>query len=156
MTDKIFLAGLATAAFAGTSLVYVAPSRADAVGAIGGNVTIGSSLIKGGGIQSTGIVISPTESVSAAGTVFSVLPNATQALGGSVGVASNGLIGRGESFSDIVISPAGATVTAGAYGATSGNGISGAGSGAGSVQLGNFSAGVAQSNFAAVGSDINN
>jgi hypothetical protein len=152
-TNKVFFAGLATVAFAATTLLNVASTKAaEVVTSVGISGAAGSTgLPKFAGGASTTTTISPFGSASQSFSNADASPIAAAAGTRTDGLTGTGLRSGGASAAQISVTPILTTAGAGAFANTNGAGGTGSGTAAGATQLGSFGAGAAGAGFGAFG-----
>jgi hypothetical protein len=151
-TNKVFFAGLATVAFAATTLLNVASTKAEVVTSVGLSGAAGTTnLPKIAGGASTTTTVSPFGSGSQSFSNAAASPIAAAADTRTNGITGTGLAAGGASAAQIIVTPILTTAGAGAIAATNGVGGTASGTAAGAVQLGSFGAAEAGAGFGALG-----
>ncbi len=180
-TNKVFFGGLATVAFAATTLINVSSTNANPVvtpmatpctacssapsvpatpgfvSATGFSNTSGSThtgLTTFG--QSTGVATGPSGTLAGSITGSTATPNSagtTTIAGGATGTPSGsvGLVGLGIASSGLVLTPTGSTAGGTALAGNNGKGISGASTFSGVTQIGHYGTGGAGAIFGTTG-----
>jgi hypothetical protein len=151
MTNKVFFAGLATVAFAATTLINVAATKADTV------FTTGATFAAGGtGAPKTAWGKSQTVTFGSNGGTASSFTNAAASLTGAGALTvSGGTAGTvkvdGGSIATINVTPTLTGAGAGAIANTNSNGATATFTAANAVQLGSFGVAGAGAIYSATG-----